>query len=455
MTLQAPWNREETEEEEVIIQNPCKICGKELPLSSIEKDAVILCPYCSAYNNNDIVIESDPEKYDRVPDIKLRWSRFGERIRFSSKPMTILALGVKDSGKSCLLEILALRYPKIIDCYGASDFEGLSWCKPEFSKIWFSIHGAYPKILLVHGEGKDISSKFDKCSSSELTLALIESHDVVTTCEQFFAGEGEYFECMAKIIHICWKERVFWEANNIWYIMFREASNFLYSVSKTVSDDHFARSEFLKCMREARHHGLTLACDFLRYTNCCKEIRDLADLLFIKCLGATGLPPDLWYIYRYFIPYSLMQMKPHIYCLLTGRGSIGYGISDYPKWHKTEHENILKICEIEIKNVDRTIPDERNYALGSFDHTEIIKVYMDMEPKSMEKTATATARSYKTVHNHIAEHNASIKSLGECKKCFNANGEFGKVSVPVPPAGRPKKEKEIEKEKENEAEVVA
>lgn len=439
MTFNVPWEEETSIAEEV--GNFCKVCHAELPLSDLETKPVIMCPFCGTYNSNLEIIETSPEQFAAIPNIKLHWKRFSARICFSTKPATFIALGVKDSGKSCLLEVLALRYPKVIDLYGSSDMESLGFCKPEFAKVWRSIHGTEPRILLVRGEGKDISSKFDTCTTSELTLQKIKDHDVITTVEQFFNEEAEYFEAMTRIINICWKERNFWEPGDIWYIMFREASNFLYARSKTIANDMGAKAEFLKALREARHHGISLAMDFLRYTNCDKEIRDLCDYLFIKCLGATGLPQDLWYCYRYFVPYSLMQMKARTFALLTGRGAIGEGVSEYPIWHKTEHENILKICDIEIKNVDRATPDERNYNTGNFDHTEIIKIYMGMNPKSMAETATITARSYKTVHNHIAEHNASIKSLGECKKCFNANGEFVKTFVPVPPAGRPKKEK--------------
>lgn len=429
----------EEEEEVQEIINPCGICGKELPISDIETKPIVRCSFCGGYNNNFEIIESEPEKFAPIPDIKVRWDRFSERICFSTKPMTILTIGIKGAGKSCLLEVLSLRYPKVIDLYGASDFESLGWCRPEFAKVWRSIHGTEPRILLVRGEGKDISSKFDTCTTSELTLKIIEDHDVITTVEQFFASEEDYFECMARIIHICWKERNFWEPNNIFFILVREASNWLYSRSKTISDDKFAKSEFLKAMRESRHHGISLAADFLRHVNCDKEIRDLTDLLFIKTLGAAGLDDSLHFLYRYWKPYSLMQLVPRGFGLLTARGSIGHGCSDYPIWHKTEHENILAICNIEIKNCTDEVPKERKHTLGAFEHCQIIKSYM--ETKNMNETAKKTERSFKTVYNHIQEHNNDVRSLHECQKCFNANVPFSKINILVAKAGRPKKEK--------------
>jgi hypothetical protein len=160
-------------------------------------------------------------------------------------------------------------------------------------------------------------------------------------------------------------------------------------------------------------------------------------------LGSAGLPDDLHWLYRYFMPYSLMQMKPRTFGLLTGRGSVGHGVFDYCSWHKTEHENILKIAGIEIKDCDRAAPDERTYNLGAFEHAEMIKTYI--ETKSMNKTATATARSFKTVRNHLLEHNMGINQLGECQKCFNSKGEFSKQKVEIGKVGRPQKSEVIKR----------
>ena len=135
----------------------------------------------------------------------------------------------------------------------------------------------------------------------------------------------------------------------------------------------------------------------------------------------------------------MMRMKPRVFILNTASGSIGHGVFDYPIWHKTEHEDILKITGIEIKNCSEALPTTRTHTLGAFDHTQIIKVYF--ETKSMNETAKKTDRSFKTVYNHIQSHNDDIRNHKECQKCFNANVPFSKISILVPRAGRPKKEK--------------
>jgi hypothetical protein len=435
LTFVVPW-KEETLEAELKIERPCKLCGNELPLSDWESKPIVRCSFCGTYNNNMEIIEAEPEQFAKIPDIKIRWVRFQERVKFATKPLTMLALGVKDSGKSCLLETLALRYCKIFDLYGAGDLESVCWCKPEFERIWFSIHGYKPRILFVTGDTKDVASKFETCHVSELSLKKFEEYDVITSVEQFFEREDEYFSAIAQIVNILW-HRTYWK--EIFCVIVREAANWLYARSKVVRDDKFAKSEFLKAMRTSRHAGLSLFADMLRWTSLDKEIRDLSDFTFIKCLGASGLPDDLHWLYGIFQPYCLMQMKARTFAVITSRGSVGMGVSDYPPWHKTEHENILQICGIEIKNRTEEVPKERTHTLGAFDHAQIVKVYF--ETKSMNQTAEKTNRSFKTVFNHIQKHNNDIRDLKECRECFNANTPFSKIAIIVPHAGRPKKEK--------------
>jgi predicted RNA-binding Zn-ribbon protein involved in translation (DUF1610 family) len=437
---------EAIEEEPQKLENICERCGCELPISEWKTKPVVMCPQCGLLINRLENINAQPDLYAPIPDLKLRWVRFQEHIPFATKASAWLALGIRDAGKSSFLEAISVRYGKIIDLYGASDLESICWCKIEFEKIWRSIHGCEPKILLISSNNLDISSRFCTCHIGELTLKKIEEHDVITTCTQFFESEDQYFAALAKIVNILWTQRTHWVEP--YYVLVREASNWLYSRTKVVRNDQFAMAEFIKAFRESRHHGLSMACDTLRFTAISKEIRDIADFTIIKRLGACGLPDDLKWLYKIFIPYGIMRMHVNVAIISTAKGSVGEIKFDYPKWHKTEHEDILKICEIEIKKTSKAVPDERNYTTGNFEHTEIISDYM--ETKSMTKTATNTARSYKTVYNHIQDHNMSVRNLGECKKCFNAQGEFSKTYIDVPKAGRPKNSEVAKRKKSDE-----
>jgi hypothetical protein len=425
-------------------ENVCKHCKFEIPLSEWNGKPITMCPKCGIYTNRLENIQKETYLYAPIPDIKLVWVRFQEYIPFATKAKAWLALGIRDSGKSSLLECLSIRYPKIIDLYGASDMEALCWCKLEFEKVWRAIHGERPRILLVTGKTKDVASKFITCKIDELTLLKIEEHDVITTCHQFFDTEDQYFAALAEIVNILWTKRHYWREP--WFVLVREASNWLYSRAKVVRNDNFAKAEFIKAFRESRHYGLAMACDTLRWTALDKEIRDISDFVLVKRLGATGLPDDLRWIYKYFVPYSLMRMHTDLAVISTAKGSLGMMKYDYPSWHKEEHEDILRICGIEVKNVDKPMPDTRNYNTGNFEHAEIVSDYL--QTQSFTKTAEHLARSYKTVYNHIQDHNAAIKHLGECKKCFNAKGEYSKTHITVSRAGRPTKAEEAKRKAE-------
>ncbi len=400
-----------------------------------------MCPKCGLYINRFENIQLEPELFAPLPDIKLLWVRFQEYLPFATKAKAWLALGIRDSGKSSLLECLAIRYPKIIDLYGASDMEALCWCKPEFEKVWRAIHGEAPRILLVTGKTKEVASKFFTCTIDEMNLNKFEEYDVITTCHQFFESEEQYFQALAEMVNILWTQRHYWKKP--WFVLVREASNWLYSRAKVVKNDQFAKAEFIKAFRESRHHGLTMACDTLRWTAIDKEIRDIADYVLVKRLGSTGLPDDLRWMYRYFKPYSMMRMKADTAVISTAKGALGALFFDYPRWHKQEHENILKICNIEIKTVSKAVPDNRNYNTGNFEHAEIIDYYL--KTYSMGKTATHTARAHKTVQNHIHNHNIQVNKLGKCQKCWNAKSKNAKTFIKIPRVGHPTKKQMAER----------
>ena len=370
--------------------------------------------------------EQAEEKPVHVPEIKVRWLRSQDHIAFS-RPRTILALGTRGSGKSSLLEVLALRYPKIIDIYSASDDEGLCWCKAEFVELFKSLYGREPNILLVIGKDMDVASKWDKVRITELKLSDFEEHDVIITVLAFHSNETNYFATLNKITTLLWEKRRSWREP--WYVLVREASNWIYSRLKTTRNDMFAKAAFIKALREARHHGLSIGIDTLRWTSLDKEIRDVSDYVFIKQVGSVGLPDDLRWLYRYFRPYAMMQLRPEVFGLITGRGAVGFGKFTYPKWHKEERENILKSTHIEVKRIEQTLPDDARFGVGDFEHSEIIIQYMRL--RSMRKVASALSRSSRTVNIHINRHNSAVERTGECTKCHHSACEFSKDHIEV------------------------
>ena len=360
----------------------------------------------------------------QVPRILIKWLRFQDHFAFT-RPHTYLALGGRGAGKSNLLEVLGIRYPKIVDLFGASDNEGLCWCKPEFEQLFQTLYARPPRILLVTGKSRDVASKHDTIKIQDLQLADFETHDVITTVHAFYENETEYFEALHMITVLLWEKRTYW--NEPWYVLIREAANWIYARMKITKDDKMAKADFIKSLREARHHGLAIGVDTIRWTAIDKEVRDISDYIFIKRAGAIGLPDDLRWVYRYIRPYSMMQAKSSVFMLITSKGAVGYGKSDYAPWHKEEKENILKSAQIEVKHSDQQQPDDRRYGVGDFEHSDIITKYMEL--KSMNKVANALSRSPRTVNVHINQHNLAVEKKGECKKCHHADCPFSKDTI--------------------------
>lgn len=418
------------QEETEYIEALCPRCKEPIPEGDWGKP-VLHCPYCGLMYSNPTFPFEESEEYADIPKISVHWYRFKEHISYR-KASAWLALGIRGSGKSSFLECISIRYPKIIDLYGSSDMEALCWCKPQFEKVWRAINGKAPKILLISGNDREISSRFSTCHISEITLQKIEEQDVITTCQQFFNSEDEYFKALAHLVNLLWTQRHCWTEPI--FVLVREASNWLYSRAKVVKNDNRAKAEFIKAFRESRHHGLAMACDTLRWTAIDKEIRDIADYTIIKRTGATGLPDDLRWLYRYYRFFDIMRLHNAVAVISTAKGAMGKLDFDYPAWHKEEHENMLKICNIEVKRIDSVVPDDRTYNTGAFEHAEMIKGYIELQ--SMDKVAELMARTHQTVRNHIKDHNTSIRSLGKCMKCYNAHGEFAETHVTVRGVGR-------------------
>src|SRR5208283_3714978 len=113
------------------------------------------------------------------------------------------------------------------------------------------------------------------------------------------------------------------------------------SRNRVIKDDQGSKKEFLKAVRESRHHGLSMLLDSLRWVGVEKEIRDVSDIIWFKRLGGQGLPQDLWWLYRYWMPLSMLQLKPKAFGVETAKGSVGFGVCDEITWHKGERENIF------------------------------------------------------------------------------------------------------------------
>ncbi len=353
----------------------------------------------------------------RKPIMRLKWKRWRDHIMFN-RPSTYLILGQRGTGKSSLLERIASQYPKVFDLFGSVDNESLAWCKP---------NSPFKNILFLTGDGIKVTSQWDSMPASALTLNDIEAHDAIIMCHAFFDNEDAYFATLQNTCSFLWGLRRSWREP--WFICIREAANWIYARMQIVKDSQMAKAYFVMMLREARHGGLAVGVDTLRWTSLDKEVRDISDYLFIKRVGNVGLPRDLWYIYKYATPRSLMWLPPSKFALITGKGSIAFGSFKYPAWHKEESEDLLTQFDIKVEVIEGGASKKSHSGrMAPEKHYKILKDYLStdsaMQAGLMNEVSQGTVSNQKTLHNHYV-----LKGIGYCELCKPIDEEFARKLI--------------------------
>ena len=360
-----------------------------------------------------------------LPKIEYTWHRDGEKINWK-RPLRIMALGIQGSAKSSILEVGAIRYPKIIDILGDEDGESLCWCKPEFITWYIEQYGHPPRILLLIGEGVKVASQFETMTATEFNLQIMKAYDIFIAAEILHQTAKDYHITMQKIIGVLEKIKYWDEA---WCLLIREATDWAYARIKIFKDDEASKADLAKFYKRNRHRGLAIFMDSLRWTDLDKLFRDLSDYIIIKQLGDQGLPKDLRYCYRYWTPKSLRWLEKNIFGIKSVRGSIGTGRFKKPSWHKEENEDILKSTGIEVKWTGKVETEERRYGITDMEHAEIIEKVIEL--KSQGKAAKETVRSKSSINEQVKRHNMAIKRFSDCPICKHGKGKYRKDTVPT------------------------
>ena len=272
--------------------------------------------------------------------MRVLWVRGNERITYT-RPHTWFVLGVRGSGKSSLLEHIGENYLKgggcVIDLFGSRDGEGLAWLR--------SKHVKRKRILLLHGEGVRVEAPVDVKPASEFTLDDIEDYDIIISASPLYRDINEEYDMVNYIVDMLYK-RFTWK--RLVYVIVREAASLYYSRLKISQNQAEAKTQFIYLLREARHMGIALGLDTLKFTAIDSDIRILSDYVMIKQLGVLGLPSDLSWLYSFFDPLKLQKLPPQYFVILSKNGCIGVGEFSYPRWHKKEKENILRKVGVRV-----------------------------------------------------------------------------------------------------------
>jgi len=350
--------------------------------------------------------------------VKLLWVRGNDSIRFN-RPHTWFSLGLRGTGKSSLLEHIAEQYLDegnvVFDLFGSRDGESLAWLRSPYAKE--------KRILLLKGENVDVEASFPVKSVETTTLGDFENYDIIISSSPLYINVDQEFLYAAKLTDLLYKRLHY---KRLVYLVVREAANFYYSRLKVSDNQIFAKSQMIYLIREARHVGLALGLDSIRWYAIDIDIRNLSDYLILKAQGVQGLARDLHWLYSYFNPSTVRNMPPQHFIIISKTGALGLGEFPYPEWHKKERENILAnvgikaeygepVFEGECKGTFRTVGDK--------EHAEMIRLYLE-EGLGINKIAEMLGRSSRTPLVQIQKHNMAVKKSGFCLMCQRLKGEY-------------------------------
>ena len=303
----------------------------------------------------------------------------------------------------------------VFDLFGSRDGESLAWLR--------SPHVKDKKILLLKGENVDVQCSFPVKSAESVTVQDFEANDIIISSSPLYLGMDQEFALAARLTDVLYK-RLYHQ--KLVFLVCREASNFYYSRLKISDSQLYAKAQMTYLIREARHMGIALGLDSIRYYSIDIDIRSLSDYLILKSQGVQGLSKDLKWLYKYVNPGLMRHMRPEQFIVVSNRGSIGFGTSPEIPWHKRERENILSdvgikvtygevLRESESKGAFRTVSDK--------EHCEMIRLYIE-ENLGFVKMGLRVSRSSATTQKHVNIHNALVHGSGFCTSCRRANGKY-------------------------------
>ncbi|MEM3881478.1 MAG: helix-turn-helix domain-containing protein [Candidatus Bathyarchaeia archaeon] len=357
--------------------------------------------------------------------MKLVWIKGYHRLSLN-RPDVWICLGVRGSGKSSFLEHLAEEHLDqgncVLDLFAARSGESLAWLRNEKTKN--------KRILLLSAENAQVVApgNVEVKAASKISIDDFENFDIVINSCVLYPNIDSEFEAVNAILDKLWLRRK-WK--KLVFVVCREAANIVYSRMKIADNQTLAKTFLAYWLRESRHTGCSIALDSQRFMALDVDIRSLADYMVLKAQGASGIPKDMHFIYRYVEPSWLQYAKQNEFIMLTRKGDIAIGIFEMPKWHAQEGEDVAGKLGIKVSFEDQPIEgvNKGDYkTVGDEEHAEIMRLYKD-ENLSMARIAKKLSRSSGTIKVQIDKHNESIVKLGYCPACRRVKSKFELFSV--------------------------
>jgi hypothetical protein len=354
-----------------------------------------------------------------------------EELNFN-RPYTYFVVGgSRGVGKSSLLEHIGDIYANsghcILDLSGAHDGEGLA-------QLRNPIFEGKNKLLLHGDDVKVIAPGCDTKPVQDFKIRDILDYDLIISSNPLYSSDIQEFVSIAKITDMIFNRR-FW--TRLVYVIVREAANLYFSRLFVENDQNKAKAKMVYLVREARHCGMAMGMDALRYNAVDIDFRELTDYTLIKRLGDSEIPKTKKWIMSFYKAEKLRRLKPYEFILDSAMGGIAYGWFPEIKWHKQEHEDIISLLNIQISKGDQVFEGTNQgkiKTVGDLEHAEIIRLYVDANlgmDKIADKLTTidGSSRSNATIHKHITNHNILVGVKGYCANCRRAKGRYERCVV--------------------------
>jgi len=371
--------------------------------------------------------------------MKIVWVRGHQDIPLNRPHTDFIVSPIRGGGKSSFLEHRAENYMKkgntVLDFFGSRDSEGLAWARNPLIDGVGQANGE-KKICLLHSDNVTIDSSLDQCPMSRFSHSTLAKYDVVVSASALHKSLDDEYKNVNTITDLLY-DRGLVGYKKLVVGVIREASNLYYSRLRVSSSQTMAKAYMIYLIREARHMGLALCMDTLKMTSIDLDIRVLVDNTIFKGQGYIGLPDDLKFVYRYFDPAWMRNMKPWEFVILTKEANLGLGIFREVKWHKQERENILTQLDIRIiehEGMDQSVPQGSGLSISTQEHIKIIeatcpnkvrvKHEIDEKKTSMRGLAKQMGRSFNTIVDHQGKHDDMIAKIGYCPDCRRGGGRL-------------------------------
>jgi len=358
--------------------------------------------------------------------MKIVWVRGFQKIPINRPHTDFVLSPIRGGRKSSLLESRGQTYMRnghtVFDFFGSRDSEGLAWGRNPMVDGVGKANGD-TRMCLVHSDNVTVDSSFDSVPMSKLNHTHLNKYDILVSASALHKSLDDEYANVNVITDLLYDRR--------------EASNLYYSRLRVSNSQTGAKAYMIYLIREARHMGLALCMDTLKYTSIDIDIRVLVDNTFFKGQGYIGLPKDLHFIYRYFDPNWMRNMKANQFAILTKEGNLGVGVFPEVKWHKQEKENILKKLGIEIiahEGMKLSQPQGKGLSVSDQEHLGIVETCcsnvlrkkhgLDTEKNSYREYAKKIGRSPATITNQMSSHDDMVAKHGYCPACRRSGGRL-------------------------------